>query len=86
MGRSRIHPTKTNIRIAAQTAFVDLVLKKNWIDVQFLLSRELAHPRVQWMGAIGPQHYRHYLRLERPSDVDDEVRGWMQDSYTVGSC
>lgn len=84
-GPVRIHPSKAKIGVRAETDFADLVLKKNWIDVQFVLSRKLAHPRLSWMGAVGSHRFRHYLRLERPSDVDEDVRGWMRESYTA-SC
>jgi hypothetical protein len=54
-----IHPSKAKMEVRAEISFADLVLKKTWIDVQFVLSRKLSDPRLSWMGVVGSHCFRH---------------------------
>ncbi len=55
--------------------------KTRWLDLSFGLNRRLVHDRItRTMPTNGPRTY-HALRVTRPEDIDDEVRGWLSEAY-----
>jgi len=51
-------------------------------------------PAIRWAGVgvpivrpaeYGPRWCGHFVRVQSPADLDDELRGWLQESHdTVG--
>jgi hypothetical protein len=50
----------------------------------FVLTRPIESARLTRVEYVPPYYYVHRLRLARPSDIDDELRGWLAEAYEVG--
>jgi hypothetical protein len=49
-----------------------------------VLARRLESPRFRRIDFISPRNQVHVFRLSDPSEVDDEVEGWLAEAYSVG--
>jgi hypothetical protein len=52
------------------------------IDVHFVLPRALTSPRFRRVEHLG-RLYVHHLRLTHLEEFDDELAGWLRDSYVI---
>jgi len=41
----------------------------------------MPHPRIRKVEEIVPGWFGHYLRVTSPEELDDEVLGWLRESY-----
>jgi hypothetical protein len=57
--------------------------RREHLVAHFVLVREIVSPRLR-VEFLAPRYYVHRVRLERPEDVDGEVRRWFAEAYAVG--
>jgi len=67
-GNVVIAPTKTRILFKVRTVFATVAIAKNWLDLVIVLGRRLN-------GIV------HFLRIEKPKELDDDLAGWLQEAY-----
>lgn len=77
-------PTQTQITLLARTTFAGVTLRKQWLNLGFLLAREVAHPRITRVEQISPRSYVHTVRLRLAKNVDAQLRDWLREAYAVG--
>jgi hypothetical protein len=75
-----VAPTKTRVLFKVRTVFASVAVGKNWLDVLFVLGRHLKHPRIKKAQEEYPGMV-HFLRIEKPSDVDADLAAWLQEAY-----
>ena len=83
-GRVRVVPGKTGIALQQRMRFAGVYVRKDHLDAAFLLPRRLEHPRIHRIVAYGPRCFGHYLKIQTPTDLDEELAGWLAESYRVG--
>ena len=83
-GPVTVNPEKTRIALQVRMSFVALSPKKNWIDGHFVLARRVDHPRFRKVQTFSPRNHMHVFRLTDASEIDDEFRDWLRESYAVG--
>jgi len=49
----------------------------------FSLPEPLADPRFSKVDEVVPGWWSHTLRVTRPEELDDEVQGWLRESYRL---
>jgi Domain of unknown function (DUF5655) len=79
-GEVMIAPTKARVLFKVRTVFATVAVNKNWLDVLFVLGRRLKHRRItkaqeEYPGIV------HFLRIEEPEDLDDELASWLKEAY-----
>jgi hypothetical protein len=57
--------------------------RKRDFQATFALHRWLDSPRVVKKVDYGPRWRMHYLVIRAEADLDDELRGWLQESHDV---
>jgi hypothetical protein len=57
--------------------------RKHDFLASFALHRWLDSPRIVKQVDYGPRWRGHYVRIQAPSDLDDELRGWLQEAHDV---
>jgi hypothetical protein len=77
-------PEKTRIAFQVRMSFAAFTLRRHWVDGHVVLARRLESPRFRRIDVISPRNQVHVFRLQSPSDVDDEVAGWLAEAYSVG--
>jgi hypothetical protein len=60
---------------------VELRPKTKWVTMSFPLSRRLTHPRIVRKPIASGRKIYHFVNLTSAADVDDEVRGWLTESF-----
>jgi hypothetical protein len=46
-----------------------------------VLDRRLEHPRFSRVDVSAPNHQAHYFRATQVSDLDEDVAGWLAETY-----
>lgn len=83
-GPVTVNPEKTRIAFQVRMSFVALSPKREWIDGHFVLARRVEHPRFTKVETFSPRNHRHAFRVTDASEIDDEFRAWLRESYAVG--
>jgi hypothetical protein len=84
-GPVTINATKSRITLQARMRFAAVEPRRQRLNAHVVLARPLTSPRFTKVEHIPPSYYVHRFGLERPEDVDDEVRGWLAEAYVSGS-
>jgi len=79
-GEVVIAPTKTRILFKVRTVFASVAVARDRLDLLFVLGRRLTSRRIkkaqrEYPGVV------HFVRIERPDDLDDDLDGWLQEAY-----
>jgi Domain of unknown function (DUF5655) len=83
-GPVTVVPEKTRIAFQVRMSFAAFTLRRRWIDGHVVLARRLESPRFRRVDYISPGNQVHVFRLTEPSQVDEEVSGWLSEAYAVG--
>jgi hypothetical protein len=65
-------------------SFAALQLRRRWVDGHVILARRRESPRFRRIETFSPRNHLHAFRLERLSEVDEEVADWLREAYDVG--
>ena len=79
-----VNPEKTRIAFQVRMSFAAVSPKQHWIDGHFVLARRVEHPRFRKVETFSPRNHLHVFRLTDASEIDEEFRGWLRESYAVG--
>jgi hypothetical protein len=74
---------KTRLVCVARVRFAGLTPRKRGFQANFALHRWLDSPRVVKKVDYGPRWRSHHLAVQTSADLDDELRGWLQESHDV---
>ena len=69
----------------ARVRFAGVVVRTGHLDAGLWLRRRVEHPRLQRVEDYGRLGYGHHFRLERPADIDAELRKLVGEAYRVGT-
>ncbi len=83
-GPVKVLPEKTRIAFQVRMSFAAFSLRRHWVDGHVVLARRLESPRFRRIDVISPRNQVHVFRLHKPSEVDDEVKRWLAEAYSVG--
>jgi len=85
LGDVQVIPQRTRLTCVARVRFAGLYPRRNGFLANISLHRWLDSPRVVRTEDHGPNWRISYLAIATPEDLDDELRGWLQESHdTVG--
>jgi hypothetical protein len=79
-GEVVVAPTRTRVLFKVRTAFATVGIAKNWLDLVFVLGRRLKHRRIKKAQEEYPGIV-HFLRIEKPEDLDEDLGRWLQEAY-----
>jgi hypothetical protein len=83
LGDVQVLPQKTRLVAVARVRFAGLYPRKNDFMASFALQRWLANPRIVKRIDYGARWRAHYVRITSAADLDDELRGWLQEAHDV---
>jgi hypothetical protein len=77
-------PVKTYISFMVRVRFAFAIPQQRALRVRLECPREFDSPRLvrveRYDGVVG-----NYLRVVRPEDLDEELEGWVKESYAHGA-
>jgi len=85
-GSVTLAPAKTRISLQSRTIFAAVNgLSERGLDAHVLLPRRLDSRRFRRIETLSPSNHVHHFRLSSPLELDDEVRAWLCEAYSVGT-
>jgi hypothetical protein len=83
LGDVQVFAQKTRLVCVARVRFAGLSPRKRGFVANFALHRWLDSPRIVKTVDYGPRWRAHSVRIESSSDIDEELRAWLQESHDV---
>jgi uncharacterized protein DUF5655 len=81
-GPYEIAPAKTRVAFMARVRFAGIQnVSDRGMTVAFALPRPMPHPRIRKVEEITSGWFGHFFRVRTPEELDDEVLGWLRESY-----
>jgi hypothetical protein len=78
-------PAKTRITFMVRVRFAGVSnLSDRGMTVGFALRKPLKNQRISRVIQYSPRWFGHYLRIKSTDELDEELFGWLCDSYKVG--
>lgn len=84
-GKVTAYAQKSRITIMARVRFAGAVVHNSYLDAGLWLRRKADHPRLRRIEDFGRLGQVHHFRLERPDDVDADLKALMREAYRVGT-
>jgi hypothetical protein len=83
LGDVQVIPQKTRLVAVARVRFAGLTPRKDGFLANFALHRWVSSERIVKTEDYGPRWRFHHLWVRSAGDLDDELRGWLQESHDV---
>jgi Domain of unknown function (DUF5655) len=83
LGDVQVIAQKTRLVCVARVRFAGLSPHKRGFQASFALHRWLDSPRIVKRVDYGPRWRGHYVQIQARTDLDDELRGWLQEAHDV---
>jgi hypothetical protein len=83
LGDVQVLAQKTRLVCVARVRFAGLSPRKRGFQATFALHRWLDSPRIVKQVDYGPGWRGHHVNVKASSDLDDELRGWLQEAHDV---
>jgi hypothetical protein len=83
LGDVQVIPQKSRLVCVARVRFGGLYPQKRSFLAAFALRRWIDSPRIVKRADYGPRWRGHFVRIHEPGEVDDELRGWLQESHDL---
>ena len=85
LGDVQVIPQKSRLVCVARVRFAGLSPRKRGFVAAFALRRWIDSPRIATRVDYGPRWRGHFVVVQSASDLDDELRAWLQEAHdTVG--
>lgn len=83
LGDVQVLPQKTRLVFVARVRFAGIVPRKDHLIATFHLQRKLRSNRIERCIDYGPRWQAHQVRIRSAADIDEQLRGWLEESYNV---
>ena len=78
-------PKKTSIHLDNASGFAGVYTRKSYINLHFRLDYKLDDSRIVKVEQLSARRFKHTVRLDDTSDVDDQLMNWLKDAYELAS-
>ncbi len=85
LGIFRVEPKKTSIHLVNKTGFAGVHPRKSYMYLNVRTQRPLEGQRIVKREQVSTSRYHNEVKLETPSDIDEELRAWLKESYELGA-
>lgn len=84
-GPVTVAPAKTRVAFMVRVRFAGVSrVSERGMTIAFALRRPLKSPRISKVVKYNPRWYGHFMRIVSPRELDEELLGWLRESYRVG--
>ena len=85
LGKIQEDPKKTSIHLVHKTAFAGIATRKSALILTLKSDEDIKSPRVVKREKASANRWHCEVRLEKPSEVDSEVKRWLKTAYELSS-
>jgi hypothetical protein len=83
LGDVQVLPQKTRLVCVARVRFAGLYPRRDGFLASFALHRWLSSQRIVKTADYGPRWRGHYILVRSESDLNGELRSWLQESHDI---
>jgi hypothetical protein len=81
-GPYEVAPAKTRVAFMARVRFAGVyAISDRGMTIAFALPEPTRHRRIRKVEHVAPGWYGHWMRITLPEQLDDELLGWLRESY-----
>lgn len=81
-GRYEVAPAKTRIAFMGRVRFAGVhAISDRGMTIAFAFPKPMRHRRIRKVEHIARGWYGHWMRITSPEELDDELLGWLRESY-----
>ncbi len=81
----KINSVKNAILFQAKSNFLAVKPKKTHLDIEFLLPEKTEEFPVYKVAQATKTKFAHFVRLESPEEVDEQLIQWLRKAYKISS-
>ncbi|HEY8059149.1 MAG TPA: DUF5655 domain-containing protein [Acidimicrobiales bacterium] len=81
LGPVHVEPVSVGIFVKKAGSFVELRPMTRWVAMSFPLPRRVHHRLITRKPYDAGHRIYNIVNLRTPDDLDDEIRGWLAESY-----
>jgi Domain of unknown function (DUF5655) len=83
-GPYEVAPAKTRVAFMGRVRFAGVhAISDRGMTISFALPQPVRHPRIRTVERIVPGWWGHRMRITDPDELDDELLGWLRESYRL---
>src|SRR3954452_8353864 len=83
IGEFTVEPKKTSIHLVRSSGFAGVHPRKSYLYLNLRLDRALSGSRIAKTEQVSKNRWHNEIRLDSPEQVDEELRGWLREAYTL---
>ena len=84
-GPVKVYAQKSRLVIQAEVRFLNVVVRKDWIDAHIWLKRRVEHPLLHKIEDYKTMGFGARFKLRTPGDIDAEIEALVRESYRLGT-
>ena len=81
----RINSVKGAILFRAKSTFLAVKPKKSFLDIEFVLDEKIEEFPIHKSVQASKSKWAHFVRLESPEEVDEQLLSWIREAYDICS-
>ncbi len=81
VGPVHVEPVSVGIFLKRARSFAELRPMQRWVALSFSLRRQVRHPLITRKVEPSDGRYFHVINLGSADDLDEQIRGWLTESY-----
>ena len=85
LGRVVEEPKKTSIHLVRKTAFAGVATRQAALILTLKSAKDIGSPRIEKREQTSAHRWHLDIRLEKPSDVDRQLTGWLRAAYELAA-
>lgn len=82
-GEIRVAPKQTSIHLEKNSGFAGVHPRKSHFNLEFRTDYKIDDPRITRVQQLSARRFEHTVKLERESDVDEQLLTWLKDAYEL---
>ena len=83
LGPVRTDAVKSAINITGHYHFIMLYVLKDALNIEFALDRKIDSERIFRTEKLSKTRYTYYVKVSEKADIDDQLLGWLEESYNL---
>ena len=83
IGAIKVAPKQTSIHIEKNSGFAGVHPRKNYFNLEFRTDYKIDAPRVVRQQQLSARRFEHTVKIEKTSDVDEQLLKWLKDAYDL---
>lgn len=82
-GEIKVAPKQTSIHLEKNSGFAGVHPRKTYVNLEFRTDYKIDDPRITRVQQLSARRFEHTVKLERESDVDEQLLTWLKDAYEL---